>query len=187
MPVCLRRQIMNRHVTADLCFFPPFRSWQPLSWHTPWSGPLACSSIQLSLAVLSPALIPSSLSTVPTSKLPEILPGMEKGLRCCPRRLREPPGCARGATLGPFSYFWHPRPSRDEPHSCLLGVMWGAQPSGPVEPAAGLEMWSVGAYEAYETQRDMWLTQGFKIRESGILPVENFKSPNSWSLSLSWR
>lgn len=64
--------------------FPPCRSWQLLSWHTPCSGPLACSSTQLSPAAMSPALTPSFLSTVPTSKLPETLPGMVKGLRCIP-------------------------------------------------------------------------------------------------------
>lgn len=92
---------MSLLICASL--FPPCRSWLLLSWHTPCSGPLASSSFQLSLAAMSPALTPSFLSTVPTSRLPEILPGMVKGLRCCPRRLGSyqdaPEGPLRGTSL----------------------------------------------------------------------------------------
>lgn len=87
---------MSLLICASL--FPPCRSWLLLSWHTPCSGPLASSSFQLSLAAMSPALTPSFLSTVPTSRLPEILPGMVKGLRCCPRRL----GSYQDAPEGPL-------------------------------------------------------------------------------------
>lgn len=89
------------------CVFlsPPCRSWQLLSCPIQCSGPLACSSIQLSPAATYPALTPSSLSTVPTSRLPEILPGLVKRLGCCPRRLGELPGCSTVATLGSLSCF----------------------------------------------------------------------------------
>lgn len=129
--------------------FLPFRSWQLLSWHTLCSGPLAWSSIQLSPAAMSPALTPSSLSTVPMSKLPEILPGMVK-LRCCPRRLREQPGCSRGAILLPHL-------SDDELHSYVRRMMWRTHLNDHlVDPAAGPEYveWCMGTYKGYETQRD---------------------------------
>jgi hypothetical protein len=129
---------------TDLCFsFLPCRSWRLLFWHTPCSGPLAYVSTQPSLAATSLVLTPSSLSTVPMSKLPETLPGIVQRLRCCPWRLRELPGCSRGATLGPFSCFWQPCPYIDELHNYLLGMVQGAQLNDPltenVEHCMGVE------------------------------------------------
>lgn len=108
--ICLSWQIVNWpcHCWPVFFFSLPCRSWQLLSCPIQCSGPLACSSIRPSLAATYPALTPSSLSTVPTSRLPEILPGMVKRLGCCPGRLGELPGGSTVAVIGSLSCFSQP-------------------------------------------------------------------------------
>lgn len=68
---------------------------------------------------MSPALTPSSLSTVPMSKLPEILPGTVKERRCCPGRLEELSGCSTVSTTQ-LSAWGDKRSTADSPQQILL-------------------------------------------------------------------